>query len=129
MRYRGTGEKEYRTPEEADIMWRRIAIRLCYRYESMKRGAPSTIGARHAVPDIDTSRTNMKVKNIHRTDGDFAMSWIKDYGKGRIFYNAFGHENHIFWDPVILRHLLDGIQFVLGDLVCDTTPSAKIQIK
>jgi type 1 glutamine amidotransferase len=78
---------------------------------------------------IDTSRTNMKVKNIHRTDGDFAMSWIKDYGKGRIFYNAFGHENHIFWDPVILRHLLDGIQFVLGDLACDTTPSAKIQIK
>jgi type 1 glutamine amidotransferase len=78
---------------------------------------------------IDTSRTNMKVKNIHRTDGDFAMSWIKNYGKGRIFYNAFGHENHIFWDPVILRHLLDGIQFVLGDLACDTAPSAKMRMK
>lgn len=71
---------------------------------------------------IDTTRTDMTVKNIHRADGDFAMSWIKNYGKGRVFYNALGHERHIFWNPAILQHLLDGIQFVLGDLKCETTP-------
>jgi type 1 glutamine amidotransferase len=75
---------------------------------------------------IDTSKTDMTVDNIHRTDGDFAISWIKNYGKGRVFYCALGHEKHIFWDPVLLQHFLDGLQFVLGDLECDTTPSAKL---
>ncbi len=76
---------------------------------------------------VDTSKTDMTVEGVHRTDGDFAMSWIKNYGKGRIFYCALGHQKHIFWDPTILRHLLDGIQFVLGDLECDTTPSAQVR--
>ena len=75
---------------------------------------------------IDTSRTNMNVKNIHRKDGDFAMSWIKTYGKGRVFYCALGHEKHIFYDALILQHLLDGIQFVLGDLKCDAAPSSAL---
>ena len=70
---------------------------------------------------------SLKVKNIHRTDGDFAMSWIKDYGKGRVFYCALGHQKEIFWDPAILRHLVDGTQFVLGDLECDTKPSARLE--
>jgi len=75
---------------------------------------------------IDTTQTDMTVKNIHRTDGDFAMSWIKNYGNGRVFYNALGHERHIFWDAAILRHLLDGMQYVIGDLECETTPSSLI---
>jgi type 1 glutamine amidotransferase len=76
---------------------------------------------------IDTSQTDMTVENIHRKDGDFAISWIKNYGEGRIFYCALGHEKHIFWDPILLRHFLDGLQFVLGDLPCDTTPSVNLK--
>jgi type 1 glutamine amidotransferase len=74
---------------------------------------------------IDTSMTDMTVPNIHRTDGYFPMSWIKPYGRGRVFYCALGHEKHIFWDARILRHFLDGIQFVLGDLECDMFTGAK----
>jgi hypothetical protein len=33
--------------------------------------------------------------------------------------------HEIFWNPMILQHWLDGIQFALGDLKADTTPSAK----
>jgi type 1 glutamine amidotransferase len=75
---------------------------------------------------IDTERTDMTKEAIHRTDGDFALSWIKNYGKGRVFYFSFGHDHHIFWEPALLQHLLDGLQFVLGDLKCDTTPSSMI---
>ncbi|MFH1942632.1 MAG: ThuA domain-containing protein [bacterium] len=75
---------------------------------------------------LDTTKTDMDVANVHRTDGDFAISWIKQYGKGRVFYCALGHYKHIFWDRAILRHFLDGIQFTLGDLDCDATPSAKV---
>jgi type 1 glutamine amidotransferase len=79
---------------------------------------------------IDTAKTCIKlnrVKDIHRQDNDFAISWVKSYGKGRVFYCALGHQHELFWNPVILQHFLDGIQFVLGDLEGDTTPSAKGQ--
>ncbi len=74
---------------------------------------------------IDTTQTDINRKGIHRTDGDFALSWVKPYGLGRVFYFALGHQHDLFWDPVYLRHLLDGIQFALGDLEADTTPSAR----
>lgn len=61
---------------------------------------------------------------IHRRDLDFPISYVKSYGKGRVFYCALGHQHDIFWNPVILQHFLDGIQFVLGDLEADTTPSS-----
>ena len=74
---------------------------------------------------IDTKNTDMTLNGINRTDGDFALSWIKEYGKGRVFYNAFGHQKAIFWNPEVLQHWLDGIQFVLGDLDCDITSIPK----
>jgi type 1 glutamine amidotransferase len=74
---------------------------------------------------IDAAKTNMKVQGINRKDGDFGMTWVKSYGQGRVFYNALGHEHNLFWNPTVLQHFLDGIQFALGDLKGDTTPSAK----
>ena len=68
---------------------------------------------------VDTSRTDMTVPNIHRTDGDFPITWIKPYGKGRVFYCALGHQKPIFWNRIILQHFLDGIQYAVGDLKCD----------
>ena len=75
----------------------------------------------------DTSRTDMTNGNIHRTDGDFALSWIKNYGSGRIFYFAFGHDKQIYWSAPLLRYLQDGIQFAAGDLACDTRPSSAVK--
>jgi len=72
---------------------------------------------------IDTGKTNLNVNGIARKDGDFAMGWIKSYGKGRVFYNALGHDHDLFWNPMVLQHWLDGLQFVLGDLKADTKPS------
>ena len=55
------------------------------------------------------------------------MTWIKSYGQGRVFYCALGHQHELFWNPIVLQHYLDGMQFVLGDLKADTTPSAKAE--
>ena len=71
---------------------------------------------------LDTKTTNMKVKWINRTDGDFAQAWVRSYGKGRVFYCGFGHRTEIWWNPTILRFYLDGIQFVTGDLDAPTAP-------
>ena len=76
---------------------------------------------------IDTEKTDMKAPGIHRKDGDFAITWVKSYGKGRVCYCAIGHDHDLFWNPVVLQHYLDGIQFVLGDLKADTTPSSRVK--
>ncbi len=71
---------------------------------------------------LDTARTDMNKPDIKRTDGDFALSWIRNYGRGRVFYCALGHQQDVYWRPAILKHYLAGIQFALGDLKADAAP-------
>jgi hypothetical protein len=69
---------------------------------------------------------NAHLKGGNRADNDYALSWIRDYGKGRVFYCAFGHDDQIWWNPTILKHYLAGFQYALGDLKADATPTAKL---
>ncbi|NQT02315.1 MAG: ThuA domain-containing protein [Planctomycetes bacterium] len=66
--------------------------------------------------------TTRNVKGFKPTDTDTGISWVKTWGKGRIFYCSLGHNDHIFWNRAILRHYLDGIQFAFGDYKVDTKP-------
>lgn len=76
---------------------------------------------------IDPTRTDMgpnrRLLPERRADKDFAMSWVRSYGQGRVFYTSFGHNKQIFWNRPLLEHILAGIQFALGDLEASTTPS------
>jgi type 1 glutamine amidotransferase len=47
------------------------------------------------------------------------VSWIKRYGKGRVFYVSPAHNAQSFEDVRLLKFFLDGAQYVLGDLKCD----------
>lgn len=67
----------------------------------------------------------------NKTPGDYPIAWIKEYGKGRVFYTSLGHREDI-WDaewtdargggrknsPEISRqyqqHILGGIKWALG---------------
>jgi len=62
-----------------------------------------------------------------RQDGDNAVAWVRNFGDGRVFYCSLGHNNHIFWTTPVLQHYLDGIQFAMGDLAADATPSAALE--
>ena len=79
---------------------------------------------------IDPDRTDMgpnrRILPERRKDKDLAMSWVRGYGQGRVFYTSFGHNKEIFWNGPILRHIFDGIQFALGDLAASTTPSNQL---
>ena len=55
-------------------------------------------------------------------DVDTGISWIKEWGKGRIFYCSLGHNNEVTWNPPVLQHVLDGIQFAFGDFKVNTKP-------
>ena len=61
-----------------------------------------------------------------RTDGDYGLSWIRRDGRGRVFYFALGHrEDAIYRSREMLQHLLAGIQYAIGDLKADDSPSVR----
>ena len=78
---------------------------------------------------IDTEKTDMDPSRHflpdRLADRDFAMSWVRKYNRGRVFYSSLGHNPKLFWSPPILGHFLAGIQFALGDLEADAEPSGK----
>jgi len=59
------------------------------------------------------------VKAATRKDGDYPLSWVKPYGKGRVFYSALGHNTSVFQNPVVLQHWLAGLQYVAGDVTVE----------
>jgi type 1 glutamine amidotransferase len=83
----------------------------------------------HVVLSLDMSRPeNGRPRDqLVRDDNDFPIAWIKREGNGRVFYTSLGHNPEIYRTPQILQHYLDGIQFALGDLRADATPSAKLK--
>jgi type 1 glutamine amidotransferase len=92
--------------------------------------APYSREKTRVLLSIDTERTDMDPKRRflpeRARDRDFPMSWIRAYGKGRVFYTSFGHNAHMFQDRKLLEHYLAGIQYALGDLPADATPSAAL---
>ena len=60
-----------------------------------------------------------------RPDKDYAVSWIRQYGQGRVFYTTLGHAVETYWNPLFLQHILAGVQFAIGDLEGDTTPAQR----
>ena len=65
----------------------------------------------------EMTRTNKGVKGDERY-----VAWIKRHGEGRVFYCSPSHQPESYETKEMLRFLLDGIQYALGDLTCDDTP-------
>jgi len=83
--------------------------------------APYTRENLHVLLSVDTARAPKSMTD-DRPDGDYPISWVKPYGRGRVFYTSLGHQAETFQNAAFLKHLLDGIQFALGDLKADASP-------
>ena len=84
----------------------------------------------HVLMSMDIDKTDLNQgrgcgRPCVRPDADYALSWIHNYGKGRVFFTALGHTPAFFATANLSDFFFRGIQFVLGDLEADTTPSAK----
>ncbi len=42
-------------------------------------------------------------------------TWVKEYGKGRVFYTAFGHDERTFRNPGFLKLVHNGIMWAVGE--------------
>jgi len=76
--------------------------------------------------DMSDPGTN-SVKGVIESDKDTGITWVKDVGKGRLFYCSLGHNNEIFMTAPILEHYLRGIQFAMGDFPVPTKPKASVK--
>jgi len=70
---------------------------------------------------LDPTRLDLKNKNVHRRDGDFAVTWAKAYGKGRVFYSTLGHVTENWDDPNFQKMYMEAIKWALGLVSADTT--------
>ncbi len=81
---------------------------------------------RRYLLEMDISKMDQKDQDGgKRKDGKYAISWISTFDKGRTFYCSLGHREEIYWNTTVLKHYLAGIQYALGDLDADATPSEK----
>jgi type 1 glutamine amidotransferase len=63
---------------------------------------------------LDASKIDLGNKNVHRTDRDFAVTWAKMYGKGRVFYTTLGHVQDNWDKPEFQRMIIEAIQWATG---------------
>jgi uncharacterized protein len=73
---------------------------------------------------LDVRKLDMKNKNVHRTDGDFAVTWAKMYGKGRVYYTSLGHVETNWDKPEFQQMIKEAIKWALGEGNPDITPRA-----
>lgn len=71
---------------------------------------------------LDTHTVDLSAPGVDRTDGDFALAWIRSYGKGRVFYSAFGHFPESFRQERVRTLLLQGLLYLTGQIDVDATP-------
>jgi type 1 glutamine amidotransferase len=71
---------------------------------------------------LDTTSVDMTKPTIERKDGDFALTWVRNYGKGRVFCSALGHEDQVYDRPDMQKMYLEAVKWVLGMTNGDATP-------
>ncbi len=71
---------------------------------------------------LDENKLDLTKPAVKRTDKDFAVAWIKNYGKGRVFYSTFGHTPESWDRPDIRQMWLEAVKWTMGLTEADATP-------
>jgi len=93
--------------------------------------SPYSRDRQHILLSIDVEKSDRATSNrfcaqCTRPDQDYGLAWIRTYGKGRTYFTPLGHTDIFYTDQRWTRHLLAAVQYILGDLEADATPSAKL---
>jgi type 1 glutamine amidotransferase len=71
---------------------------------------------------LDATRLDLTNPKVHRPDHDFAVSWARRYGKGRVFYSTLGHVPSNWDKPQVQTMYREAIKWALGITEADATP-------
>jgi uncharacterized protein len=80
----------------------------------------------HVLLRLDASKLDLTNPKVHRTDRDFPVIWVSNYGKGRVMYNGLGHLEAVWDRPDIQKMWVDLMKWSLGLVPGDATPPAKL---
>ena len=68
----------------------------------------------HVLMSLDASKLDLKNPKVHRADHDFAVTWAKMYGKGRVYYSTLGHPEENWDDPRLQAMYTEAIKWAMG---------------
>src|SRR6187402_994742 len=68
----------------------------------------------HVLMRLDAGKLDLTNKNVHRSDKDFAVTWVKQVGRGRVFYSTLGHPVENWDDPRMQAMYKGAIEWALG---------------
>jgi uncharacterized protein len=71
---------------------------------------------------LDASKLDLANPKVHRTDRDFAVTWAKMYGKGRVYYSTLGHPKESWDNPDLQKMYIEAIRWAMGLVDADVTP-------
>lgn len=71
---------------------------------------------------LDASKIDLANKNVHRADRDFAVTWAKMYGKGRVYYTTLGHARETWDRPEFQTMMVEAIKWATGLTNAEITP-------
>src|SRR5215467_855504 len=71
---------------------------------------------------LDPTKLDLANPRVHRQDRDFAVTWAKAYGKGRVFYSNLGHIEGNWDDPKMQKMFSEAVKWAMGGVDADVTP-------
>jgi type 1 glutamine amidotransferase len=74
---------------------------------------------------LDASELDLGNPRVHRKDQDFAVTWAKTYGKGRVLYSTLGHVEQNRDLPQMQAIYVEAIEWAMGLTQADTKPRAR----
>ncbi|MBX9624371.1 MAG: ThuA domain-containing protein [Gemmataceae bacterium] len=82
------------------------------------RDEPYSRDKLHVIFSIDPASFKPGA-NLARKDNDYAISWTRDVGKGKVFYTSFGHAPEVWKDAKFQSHLFGGLDWATGKKAAD----------
>ena len=76
----------------------------------------------HVLLRLDVSHLNLSTPEVHHKDADWPLAWAKMYGKGRVYYNSFGHDPSTWDDRAVDEMYYQAILWALHLTDADVTP-------
>ena len=71
---------------------------------------------------LDTSKLDNTRRGVQAADYPYPLVWARNYGKGHVFYSAFGHAPSTWDNPQLQEMYLGAIKWALGLVTADVTP-------
>ena len=73
--------------------------------------APYSRDKVRVLMSLDTTTVDLSNPRVKRTDGDFAVTWVRDYGRGRVFYSSLGHAEQVWDRPDIQKMWVEAVRW------------------